>query len=175
MWRAAWRPVIRGIETSSTAMSGFDASAFSTASTPSSASATTLIPSWRSSSIRRPERTIPWSSAIRMWSIWSSLRDIEPDTRTASGGGSDSQLPTDQTRAFGHPGQPDALPVLAGARGAGVEALAVVAHPQLDTMGREDAKIEIDERRFRVLSGVRKRLLDDAVDHRLLVLGECLR
>ena len=125
---------MRGIETSSTAMSGFDAIAFSTASTPSSASATTLIPSWRSSSIRRPERTIPWSSAIRMWSIWSSLRDVEPDTRTASGGGSDSQLPTNQTRTLGHSRQADAPSVRPGGSRAGVEALAVVAHSQLDAV-----------------------------------------
>jgi hypothetical protein len=52
-------PVMRGIDTSSTATSGLCLIAASTASTPSSASATTLMPSCWSSSIRTPERTIP--------------------------------------------------------------------------------------------------------------------
>ena len=56
---------MRGIETSSTATSGRCDCVDSSAATPSSASATTSMSSWRSISIRRPERTMPWSSAIR--------------------------------------------------------------------------------------------------------------
>src|SRR3954468_17733446 len=122
--------------------------------------------------MRSPERTIPWSSAIRMWSIWASLRDVEPDTRTASGGGSDGQLAADQAGALGHPGQADAAGVR---RVAGVEALAVVPHAQLHAVRWEDAQVEVDEGRVRVLRGVRKRFLHHAVDDRLLILGQRLR
>src|SRR3954471_4053308 len=122
--------------------------------------------------MRSPERTIPWSSAIRMWSIWASLRDVEPDTRTASGGGSDSQLAADQPGALGHPGQADAARV---GRVAGVEALAVVAHAQLHAVRWEDAQVEVDEGRVRVLRGVRKRLLHHPVDDGLLILCERFR
>src|SRR4051794_26078837 len=172
MCRAAWMPVMRGIATSSTAMSGLWARAFSTASTPSSASATTFMPSWRSSSIRTPARTMPWSSAISMWSKAFSLGDVEPDTSSAPGGGSDTQLPAHETCALGHPGQPDVPAVLMLDRPLGVEALAVVAHAQLDAVRREHAQVEVDEGRAGVLRGVRQRFLHDAVDDRLLVLGE---
>ena len=56
---------MRGIDTSSTATSGRCDWVDSSAATPSSASATTSMSSWRSISMRRPERTMPWSSAIR--------------------------------------------------------------------------------------------------------------
>ena len=70
--RAAWSPVIRGIETSSTATSGCSAWVDSRALTPSVASATTSMSGWRSISRRSPERTMPWSSAIRTRIIGSS-------------------------------------------------------------------------------------------------------
>src|SRR5438067_3296277 len=174
MWRAAWSPVMRGIATSRIAMSGRRARTCSTAPTPSSASATTLMPSWRSRSIRRPARTIPWSSAIRMWSTRASLRDVEPDTGAAPRRGGDGQLATDQPRAFGHPAQADAAAVAVD-RVRRVESMAVVADAQLDAVRREDAQLEIDIGRARVLRRVRERLLDDPVDDRLLVLGDRLR
>src|SRR3954466_5867982 len=167
MWPPAGRPVLRGSETASAAMSGFDASAFSSASTPSSASATTLIPSWRSSSMRRPERTMPWSSAIRMWSTRASLWDVEPDTRSAPRRRTDSQLSSDESRALGHSRETNRAAVGACLR---VEALAVVAHTQLEAVRGEHAQVEVDEGGPGVLGGVRQGLLDDAVDDGLLVL-----
>src|SRR4051812_48403801 len=122
--------------------------------------------------MRSPERTIPWSSAIRMWSIWSSLRDVEPDTRTAARGGSDSQLAADEAGALRHSGEADPAGVRCLAR---FESLAVVAHAQLDAVGGEDAQVEVDEGRLRMLRGVRERFLNDAVDDGLLILGQRFR
>ena len=58
--------------------------------------------------MRSPARTMPWSSAIRMCNKGTSLRDVEPDTRSASRGRSDSELATDQARTLGHSRQADA-------------------------------------------------------------------
>ena len=69
---------MRGIDTSSTATSGRSAWVDSSAPTPSSASATTCMSAWRSISIRRPERTMPWSSAIRTRIIGSSASRTVP-------------------------------------------------------------------------------------------------
>ena len=55
---AAWMPVMRGIDTSRIARFTSSASAFSTASAPSLASATTRRSDWASRTRRRPERTI---------------------------------------------------------------------------------------------------------------------
>ena len=57
--RAACSPVIRGIDTSSTATFGRCSWVDSSAATPSSASATTSMSGWRSISMRSPDRTIP--------------------------------------------------------------------------------------------------------------------
>ena len=63
---AAWIPVSFGIETSRIARSRSSASAFLTASAPSSASAITWRSACASRTVFRPERTIGWSSATRM-------------------------------------------------------------------------------------------------------------
>ncbi len=61
--RVASRPSIRGIRMSISTMSGLVRRTAETASTPSSASATTSMPS-AARIIRNPVRTSDWSSAI---------------------------------------------------------------------------------------------------------------
>ena len=61
--RVAWSPSTSGIRMSISTTFGSKRAAFSTASRPSPASATTSMSSSPPSSIRKPARTMDWSSA----------------------------------------------------------------------------------------------------------------
>ena len=149
----------------------------SSAATPSSASATTSMSGWRSISMRRPERTMPWSSAIRT-RITSAPRElaIERHGRAAAGGGAHVELAADQAGALGHAAQPEP--------GAG---------PSPFDAARERGRVEAARRRRGRAAraarprprarrstavapawraDVRERLLGDPVDGGLHVLGQ---
>ena len=168
---------MRGIETSSTATSGFSRTACSSASTPSSASAITSMSGWRSSSSFTPERTMPWSSAIRILTrpppaagvgvrrgrlgapAGTSSSTVVPLARARV----DLERAAHQQRALAHAGEPEPLALL----GEG-EAGAVVGDLQADPrVARLEA--HLDAGRAGVAGGVHERLLGDAVDDHLRV------
>src|SRR5215211_9278585 len=97
----------------------------SRASTPSEASPITSRSSWRSNSMRSPDRTMPWSSAmtIRMGSY------SQPHPRSDGRLGLDLELAADQQRPLPHPR--DAEPARFVVEH---EALSVVAHGQLEAV-----------------------------------------
>src|SRR3954464_13419268 len=147
--------------TSRIARSGRSAIALSRASMASSASATTSMSPWRSSSSFRPLRTMPWSSAMRT-RMGSFHRQLDDRSRAALG--ADGQIGPDAVGALAHARQPEA----AGARVG--EAAAVVGHAQDRAAG--ERQLEIDLLGLRVLGAVGGALRRDAVDRELLVVGQ---
>src|SRR6266511_2839386 len=155
--RVASRPVRRGILTSRIARSGCSLIAMSRASIPSEASAITSMSSWRSSSMRSPERTIPWSSAISTRMDSYSQADARPDGRF----GLDLELASDQQRPLPHPGDPEPAVRLAEH-----EAVPVVAHAQLQAVAVA-AQAHPDVLGARMADHVRERLLGDPIGDEL--------
>src|SRR4051812_20750441 len=146
---------MRGIETSRMATSGRSRIARSTASTPSSASATTRIPSWRSISMMSPERTMPWSSATRIRSITAPAGTVACPTRLRL----DRQLASHETGALRHAAEAETA-----GRPVGLEAAAVVAHRELNATALLGAEIHLDRAGVGVPPDVREGLLGDAED-----------
>src|SRR5215210_7314306 len=169
--RAACRPVMRGIDTSSTATFGRCSWVDSRAATPSSASATTSMSGWRSISIRRPERTMPWSSAIR-------TRIKTPPGGATAGRRANVELASGQARALDHAAQAEprsrVMAVAVAGRRGRVEPGAVVAHAQLEPL-LVSLDLYCHRRRACVAPDVCERLLQDPVDRRLHVLGKRVR
>ena len=105
------------------------------------------MPSWRSISMRRPERTMPWSSAIRMWSIMGTSQG---STVTVSAPGEEwtsARRPTRRARSA-MPLRPSPSRRWSAAR-AGVEA----ARRRRERAGRRRCRapqVDLDARRRRV-------------------------
>ena len=156
---------MRGIDDVEDAHVGPGASARSKASTPSSASATTSMSGWRSSSSRRPPRTIPWSSAIRMRVIALMVSSIG---RALAGRGADASWPPTSSARSRMPDRP--RPPSAGAAAGRVEAAAVVGDPQHGAP--DERQLDVDAARRPRAGRCWTGLLGDAVDHELLLVGE---
>ena len=130
--------------------------------------------SCRSSSIRRPERTIPWSSAIRtLIVVQSSCRrqhhpcpsigTTEPNPCADVRPGLDLQVAADEQRPLAHAG--DSEPASRLVEG---EAAPVVGDRELD-LPVASRRGDADVLGARVAGGVRERLLRDPVDDELHV------
>ena len=171
----ACRPVMRGIETSSTQMSGRSRSASCTASTPSAASATTSMSGWRSSSSFSPPRTMPWSSAMQSEPSVVALmrapraRTVSSTRRALAGLGARSpgaRRPAARARAC--PPGPSARCC---------RRLGSKPSPSSVIVTRSSGLLQPSTVTFtllgvRVAGDVRQRLLHDAVDDELLELAD---
>src|SRR4051794_2673307 len=169
--RVACNPVSFGIFTSRIARSGRSRIATSRASAPSEASAITSMSSCCSSNIRRPERTIPWSSAIRIFtssacggpSITFRYRQDQPDPCAHLRPGFNLKVPADEERALAHAADPEPAAGVVEA-----EPAPVVGDPQLEP-AVPAAEPDPDVVGARVPNGVRERLLGHPVDDELRV------
>src|ERR1700733_9812018 len=95
---------------SSMATSGFSIFAFSPASGPPVASATTFQPRWESRIARAPRRTNPWSSAtrIRSFFMFVTTKGCHYAHRCAVTRGNNFKSSADQFHSFLHAGDADA-------------------------------------------------------------------
>src|SRR5687767_13980897 len=130
--------------------------------------------SWRSSSMRRPERTIPWSSAISTRTgsapvpvgITLLYRHVEPNPCADAWTRGHVELAADEQGTLAHAREPEP----AGGLVEG-EAAAVVGDDERDP-ARAAGQVDPDVARVGVTDGVRERLLGDPVDDGLHVAGQ---
>src|SRR5664280_1650613 len=184
-----------GSERSIRMIAGSVSRAASWAARPSSASPTISKSGSRSRIARIPTRTRAWSSTIRIRIRSPTARrsgpprrrsgppyDIdslpphdpdgngEPDDRALGRAGSHVEVRADQLRAVAHELEPEAA-ALAGAYGVDVEAVAIVCHLQRPLVVL-DPGAHVHHVCLGVSTNVLERLLHDAEDHDLSLVGE---
>src|SRR3990172_3165092 len=170
IWRAASRPFRPGMAMSRSRMSGRRLATFSIVSSPVPASPTTSMSGMDSSSTRSPERTIAWSSAMRM-RIGSIPRPVHgyfhEDGCAAAGQRLDRQNATNERGALLHAQQAELLCRRPGTPHLlHVEALSIVFHDE-DSMAVPPVKQHANAPGAGVSHYVRERLLGYAVEGRL--------
>src|SRR4051812_40736736 len=121
-------PSVPGILTSIRITSGRSSPASATPSAPSAASPTTSMSPWTSRNVRSPRRTTWWSSTSSTRITWSATGHLHLDDGALAGPRLHVEPAADAGRPVPHGDQSEVPP--GAADGRGVEAAAVVAHPQ---------------------------------------------
>src|SRR3972149_11306751 len=170
IWRAASSPFMPGMAMSSNRTSGRRLATWWIVSSPVPASPTTSMSGIDSSNTRSPERTIAWSSAMRM-RIGSIPRPVHgyfhEDGRAAAGPPLDGQNAADERGALLHAQQAQFLRRRPGTSYfLHVEALSIVFHDE-DSMAIAPVQQHANAPGAGVSHYVRERLLGYAVEGRL--------